>query len=47
MYVLNTFLRLTRFIANTFIGLVVGFILGVYYATNGAGFFTTMIQNFL
>jgi len=28
MYVLNTLLRLTRFFANTFLGLVVGFVLG-------------------
>jgi len=33
MYALNTFLRITRFIANSFVGLVVGFILG-YFASN-------------
>jgi len=33
MYALNTFLRLTRFVANAFIGLVVGFMAGVQFGS--------------
>jgi len=29
MYALNTFLRVVRFLSNSFIGLVVGFMLGL------------------
>jgi len=32
MYALNTFLRLFRFLANTLLGIIVGFILGVLFA---------------
>jgi len=34
MYALNTFFRLVRFISSTFIGLVVGYFIGV----SGMGF---------
>jgi uncharacterized membrane protein YccC len=33
MYALNTFLRLVRFIGNSLIGLAVGFVLGLLYAS--------------
>jgi len=33
MYFLNTVMRVIRFVANAFIGLVVGFVLGVFYST--------------
>jgi len=32
MYALNTFLRLVRFIGNTILGLVVGFVSGILYS---------------
>jgi len=35
MYALNTFLRITRFVANSFVGFVVGFLLGYAYGTIG------------
>lgn len=35
MYALNTFFRITRFVANSFVGLVVGFFLG--YAIGSLG----------
>jgi len=35
MYVLNTILRLIRFVSNSFIGLAVGFLLG-YLFSNGS-----------
>jgi len=38
MYALNTFLRAVRFVANSFIGLVVGFLVGVAYASNSSPF---------
>jgi len=31
MYGLNTFFRLYRFLANTFIGLIVGFLAGIQF----------------
>lgn len=33
MYALNTFLRLTRFVANAFIGLIVGFMAGIQFGS--------------
>jgi hypothetical protein len=35
MYVINTILRIIRFVSNSFIGLVVGFILGWFAAHLG------------
>jgi len=35
MYAINTFLRLVRFIASSFIGLALGFALGYYAAFAG------------
>jgi uncharacterized membrane protein YccC len=35
MYAANTFLRIVRFISNTFIGLVLGFLLGYAFAHTG------------
>jgi len=32
MYAVNTFLRIVRFVSNTFLGLVVGFVIGVLYS---------------
>jgi len=32
MYEINTLLRIARFLANTFVGLVAGFILGYLFA---------------
>jgi len=37
MYALNTFLRVVRFISNSFIGIVVGFVLGYLAAQGGFG----------
>jgi len=37
MYALNTFFRLVRFLANTAIGLAVGFGLGVAYSNGDLG----------
>lgn len=31
MYALNTFLRLVRFVANSIVGIILGFVLGVLY----------------
>jgi len=36
MYALNSFLRLTRFAANSAVGLVVGFILGTTFGSFSA-----------
>jgi len=33
MYQLNTILRVIRFVANSLIGLALGFVIGVFYAT--------------
>jgi len=35
MYVINTFLRLVRFVANSFVGLFVGFLLGYFVSSSG------------
>lgn len=35
MYALNTFLRLFRFISNSLLGLVVGFVLGLIVGQGG------------
>jgi len=32
MYALNTFLRLFRFLTNTLLGIIIGFILGTLFA---------------
>jgi len=45
MYALNTFLRVTRFLANSFIGLVVGFIVGYMVASSGTP--VALIEKFL
>jgi len=37
MYALNTFLRLMRFLTNSFLGLIVGFLLGVLFARGEIG----------
>jgi len=34
MYALNTFLRLVRFLANSIVGLMVGFVLGVLFGSD-------------
>jgi len=34
MYALNTFLRVVRFVSNTFLGLVVGFVAGILYSNS-------------
>jgi len=38
MYALNTFLRVARFVANSFVGLVVGFVAGYLVASGGFDF---------
>jgi len=45
MYGINTFLRLTRFIANTIVGLVVGFIIGWYFGKTGSADFILQYLN--
>lgn len=35
MYALNTFLRFTRFVANTILGIGVGFVLGYVFGAGG------------
>jgi len=44
MYALNTFLRFVRFLSNTMLGLVVGFVCGVLFAD---GSFADTVRTFL
>lgn len=35
MYAANSFLRILRFVSNTFVGLAVGFCIGYFFASSG------------